>query len=127
MYEMGEFLGLPKNIIDDVFIEIDTNNTGEITLNDWVTYILECRANGLSSGNALIKQLENEQNQKKAASSIRFNDNNVNILDPSVKLNDAELDHIKELASNLVDEFKQSGNKNNGLIEKELMYDVIEN
>jgi hypothetical protein len=37
MYEMGEFLGLPKNIIDDVFIEIDTKKTGEITLNDWVT------------------------------------------------------------------------------------------
>jgi hypothetical protein len=75
----------------------------------------------MSSGNVLIKQLENEQNQNKASSSIRFNDKSINILDSNIKLNDAELHHVKELASSLVDGLKQSGNKNNGLVGQELM------
>lgn len=101
---MGDFLSIPHSVINEMFVEIDTNNSGEISQDEWITYILKCRANGMQTGNTLVNQLENENMKKVALSKNRFIDEKINIYDHDFKLNSAEIQHVKDLASKKVND-----------------------
>ena len=40
---MGNFVGIPENVIDNMLIEMDTNNDGEISLDEWLNYVMNCK------------------------------------------------------------------------------------
>lgn len=101
---MGEFLGISADVIDNVMLEADTNKDGEISLEEWVNYVMSCKGedqNGIKR--TLLEQLNKEEIMKMATTTLRIKDR-INIQDTNMKLNNEEINYAKEIAKNTVDQ-----------------------
>lgn len=99
---MGEFLGIPEDVIENIFQEADTNKDGEISLEEWIDYVSSCKEEEKTGvKRSLLEQLNKEEVIKIAATTLRV-DNRININDTNFILNNQEINQAKEIAQNKV-------------------------
>jgi len=91
MLRMGEFLGIPADVIENIINEADTNKDGEISLEEWINYVMSCKEEEKTGVKcSLLEQLNKEEVIKMAATTLRV-DNRINMFDTNFKLNNEEI------------------------------------
>jgi len=104
MLQMGEFLGIPEEVIEKMIIEADTNKDGQISQEEWVKYVELCKEEEKDGKKfSLVEQLNKEETIKIAATTLRI-DNRMNMFDTNIKLNNEEINYAKEIAKNTVNQ-----------------------
>lgn len=91
MLRMGEFLGIPADVIENIILEADTNKDGEISLEEWINYVMSCKEEEKTGvKRSLLEQLNKEEVIKMAKTTLRV-DNRMNMFDTNFKLNKEEI------------------------------------